>query len=130
MFGEGIEAGIFVMIGGDKGRPVVFRTVDQLGREAGAHLTIGQLDRLGAACPDHVGHQFRLLRSKLTRISSPIGPSSTFCKWSMDRNRNGIASTFMAGTKVPISATLVRLRSMAPARVCSMVSFSSPSWRE
>jgi hypothetical protein len=42
----------------------------------------------------------------------------------MERNRNGIANTFMAGTKVPIKATLVRLRSMAPARVCSMVSFS------
>jgi len=49
---------------------------------------------------------------------------------SMDRNRNGMASTFIAGTKLPISATLVRLRSIAPARVCSIVSFSSPSWRE
>ena len=31
----------------------------------------------------------------------PIGPSSTFCRCSIERNRNGIASTFIAGTKVP-----------------------------
>jgi hypothetical protein len=48
----------------------------------------------------------------------------------VERNKKGIASTFIAGTTVPISDTLVRLRSIAPARVCSMVSFSSPSWRE
>jgi hypothetical protein len=48
----------------------------------------------------------------------------------MERNRNGSASTFIDGMILPISATLVRLRSMAPARVCSRVSFSSPSWRE
>ena len=49
---------------------------------------------------------------------------------SMERNRNGIASTFIDGTMFPSSATLVRLRSITPARVCSSVSFSSPSWRE
>jgi hypothetical protein len=37
----------------------------------------------------------------------------------MERNRNGIASTFFASTKFPINATLVRVRPMAPARVCS-----------
>ena len=30
----------------------------------------------------------------------PIGPSSTFCRCSIERNRNGIASTFIAGTIV------------------------------
>ena len=39
----------------------------------------------------------------------------------------GMANTFIAGTKLPSSATLVRLISIAPTRVCSMVSFSSPS---
>ena len=34
------------------------------------------------------------------------------------------------GTMAPNGTTLVRLRSIAPARMASMVSFSSPSWRE
>src|SRR5260370_1398091 len=48
----------------------------------------------------------------------------------MERNKNGMASTFIAGTMFPINATFVRLRSIAPTRVSSRVSFSPPSLRE
>src|SRR5579863_5702046 len=61
VFGESIEVRIFVVIGCDKGGPVVLRAVDQLGGKSGENLPIGQFDRFGAERLDHVGHQFGLL---------------------------------------------------------------------
>ena len=61
VFGQGVEAGVLVMIRGDEGRPVVFGAVDQPGGEPGQHLPVGQFDRLRAERADHRGHLLGLL---------------------------------------------------------------------
>ena len=66
--------------------------------------------------------------SQAFRISSPIGPSSTFRMCSFDLNRNGIVGTIVSGQMLFIGATLMRTMSSAPILICSIVSFSLPSW--
>ena len=47
---------------------------------------------------------------------------------SFDWNRNGIVGTIVSGQMLFIGATLIRTKSSAPILVCSIVSFSLPSW--
>ncbi len=68
--------------------------------------------------------------SKALRISSPIGPSITLRMCSTERNRKGRPGTAVSGIRLLSGARLIRFMSMTPKRVCSIVSFSSPSWRE
>ncbi len=60
------------------------------------------------------------------RISSPIGPSSTWCRWSVERKRKGITVTMVSGTTLFSAAELMRIMSSPPMRSCSTVSFSVP----
>src|SRR5947209_7850052 len=64
MLGYGVVTGKSVMLGGDKGGPVVFSAVDQFGGKPGGDLPVGKLDRLGAERAHHLRHQFGLLHAQ------------------------------------------------------------------
>ncbi len=61
------------------------------------------------------------------RISSPIGPSSTWRMWAIERNTNGIEMAIVSGTMLFSGAALMRIMSRPPIFSCSMVSRSAPS---
>jgi hypothetical protein len=70
---------------------------------------------------DQFGHRWFAGRAnpqgaKLFSHSPRVAPSSTLCRCSIKRNKNGFAGTFIDGTIVAIKARLVRLRSIAPIR--------------
>ncbi len=48
--------------------------------------------------------------------------------WSTERNRKGRPSTCVSGTRLLNGAVFTRFMSITPNRVCSIVSFSAPSW--
>ena len=56
VLGERVVAGEFIMIGGDKGWPVVLRAVDQPCRKTGDDLSIGKLDGFRSQRLDHIRH--------------------------------------------------------------------------
>ena len=161
VLGQGVVGGELVMAGGDVGRPVVLRAVDQSGREPGRYLAVGS--SIGSAPSALI--MLTISSDCWTRIRNPFrsarcGPASRCCRSTAIRNRRrpgrrnhgaGTGQDLVAdrpiehlvqvieggtgtatrarwppGIREPIGATLVRLRSMAPTRVCSMVSFSSP----
>ena len=88
VLGQGVEACELVVVGGDEGRPVVLCAVDQPGGKAGQHLAIGQFDRIGAQCLDHVRHQFRLLHANAKSLE--IGERTHRAHAVIDRTCAGI----------------------------------------
>src|SRR3954468_424058 len=77
-----------IVPGRDEGRPVVLGAVDELGRQAGHHLPVGQRHRRHAERLEHVGHEVRLLDADAQTLQILELPDRTDAV--VDRARAGI----------------------------------------
>src|SRR5215208_4796055 len=88
VLGQGVVRRRPIVPGRDEGRPIVLGAIDELGRQAGHHLPVGQRHRRHAERLEHVGHEVRLLDADAQAFQILELPDRTDAV--VDRARAGI----------------------------------------